>query len=953
MHILGALIVAAIVWLIPSTASARADPPPPLSVPSLDYTHRTLANGARIYLIRDPSASTATVGIWYDVGQNDDPRGRSGFAHLFEHLMFKTTRNLPQGVSAFVTSIGGSTNASTLWDFTQYYATAPASQLEALIWMEGERLRNLVVDEAAFRSERDVVKEELRQRILAQPYGRILYTLIPAFNFGTHPYLRPIGGTMADLDAATLDDVRAFHEAYYRPDNAVFVISGNFDAAQVDAWVDQYLGSIARPSRPIPRDLTAETGSPAPRTVDAYAPNVPLPALVFSWRAPAADDPDAAGLALIDTLLARGAAGRLRRRLIDELQLASNISSINLPARDGYAYALVVTLAQGREVDEAQAALAAEIATLRDGLVGDDELAAAKNAMLGDALARRETARGRGFELGGGVTVGGSPDHEDRQLAAIRALDPAGVQRIARRLLDDGRRIVIRYQDESLRPAGYAGDAPPDSAQLGTIVPAATRPPVTLASDAERRPPPSPGAALPRVVPTLSDRRLDNGLRIVAARSTEVPLVTLTLAIGGGDSADPAGKAGLADLLAAVAQRGAGGRSAAELASEVAALGGSLSASAEADATLITVNVPAAFAEAAGRLLADIARRPDLPAAELDRVRRQQTDALAVAVRQPTQAALRVLWRAAFAGTAYAGLPTSESLGDVSRDDLVAAHRTMWGPRNATLIVTGALTADEALRLAERLFGDWTADAAEAAPPPAPAPAAAPRILAVDIPGAGQTAVLSALPTVGRASPDWPALQVANARLGGGQQGLLYQEIRTRRGLSYGAGSQIESRRHQSVLLTATQTRNEAAAEVVGLVLDQLGRMAEAPVSPEVAAERSDFLVNALASQTERTAGLAAYVASLVTTGAPLATARVELLGERDLAPARMAAAARSFDPARATIVVAGDSRQWIEALRQRFPEVERVDADGAPAGQAPISTGSSLNAPHSAQDPS
>ena len=161
--------------------------------------------------------------------------------------MFKSTRNLPDGVAAFVTGIGAQTNASTLFDHTSYYITAPAERLEALLWLEGERLRNLVVDEASFRSERDVVKEELRQRIFAQPYGRILYTLLPAFTFSTHPYARPIGGTIADLDQATLADVRAFHEAFYRPDNAVFVVSGNFDPARLDAWIDRYLGSIPRP----------------------------------------------------------------------------------------------------------------------------------------------------------------------------------------------------------------------------------------------------------------------------------------------------------------------------------------------------------------------------------------------------------------------------------------------------------------------------------------------------------------------------------------------------------------------------------------------------------------------------------------------------------------------------------------------------------------------------------
>src|SRR3569833_390265 len=292
-------IAALVIMALPLPALASPEPVSPqvklLPVPPIAYTVRTLANGATLYALRDPSAPPVSVDIWYDVGQRDDPRGRGGFAHLFEHLMFKQTRNLPQGVMPYLVGIGGTGNASTLLDYTIYTETAPASRLESVLWMEGERLRNLVIDEANFHAERNVVEEELRQRILAQPYGRILYTLLPGFVFSTHPYARPIGGTAADLDQASLADVRAFHEAYYRPDNGIYVVSGNFDPKQLDAWADKYIGSISRPATRIIRDPAAETPRAGPRTIDAYAPNVPLPALIAAWRAPPATDRDTAG----------------------------------------------------------------------------------------------------------------------------------------------------------------------------------------------------------------------------------------------------------------------------------------------------------------------------------------------------------------------------------------------------------------------------------------------------------------------------------------------------------------------------------------------------------------------------------------------------------------------------------------------------------------------------------
>jgi len=934
MRVLTAMGLLALLCLAPLTvapAQGQTTVRPAISVPPIANVARTLANGARVYAIRDASASSVSVNVWYNVGQRDDPRGRGGFAHLFEHLMFKTTRNLPDGVAAFVTSLGAQTNASTLFDHTSYYITAPADRLEALLWLEGERLRNLVIDEASFRSERDVVKEELRQRVFAQPYGRILYTLLPAFTFSAHPYARPIGGTIADLDQAVLADVRAFHETYYRPDNAVFVVSGNFDPARLDAWVDLYLGSIPRPATTMPRDPTTESAPLAARTVDAFAPNVPLPALVLSWRAPPAGDPDSAGLALAEALLARGSGARLRRRLVDELQLASSISSFNIPARDGHAFALVVTLAPGRDLAAAEAAVSAELARLRAVPADAAELAAARNGLLGDALLNRETPRGRAFELGDGVVLSGDPRAADRRLQAISAATPADVQRVATRWLRDDRRLTLRYQDEAARPAGYAGDRPADISAMGTIVPPAARPPVAIAAPAERQAPPGPGPTIRRAVPVLAERTLPNGLRIVSSRSTALPLVTLKLVVPGGDAADPEGKSGLADMMAALALRGGGGRDAAAVAREAAALGGSIGAAADADAITFSLTVPAANAEAGGRLLADLVLRPTFAEAELDRVRRQQTDALTVAGRQPMQAALRILPAAVLRGSAYGRVPTAASLAAISRADILAAAGR-WSPHGATLVATGALTPVQADALAGRLFGGWPAGGSAVPTPPAmPAPAA-PQVLVVDIPNAGQAAVLAAVPAIGRGDPAWPALRVANARLGTGFQGFLSQEIRVRRGLSYGAGSLFDTRRGATLVIAATQTRNEAADEVVGLVLDQFSRLSREPISAADAAERSAVVNVGVAVQTERTSGLADYLVSVIATGTPLAVARAELAGTPPPVPEAVTAVSANYlVPGRATIVVAGDSRRWLDALRRRFPALVVVDADGRP----------------------
>ena len=240
-------------WMLKAAASALALSPTVAvaqargaAVAPLNYKSRVLANGLKVYSIRDPKSANVSVQVWYEVGSRDDPRGRSGFAHLFEHMMFKASRNLaPEQFDRLTEDVGGFNNASTNDDYTNYYEVVPANHLQRLLWAEADRMRSLVIEPGFFNSERDVVKEELRSRVLAQPYGKLFYLYFPQISYDVDPYARPGIGSIEDLDAATIEDVRAFHATYYRPDNAVLVVSGNFDQAQFDQWVDGYFGGIA------------------------------------------------------------------------------------------------------------------------------------------------------------------------------------------------------------------------------------------------------------------------------------------------------------------------------------------------------------------------------------------------------------------------------------------------------------------------------------------------------------------------------------------------------------------------------------------------------------------------------------------------------------------------------------------------------------------------------------
>src|SRR6266705_2687434 len=245
-------------------------------MPQIKFRERTLANGLRVLSVVDKSSPTVAINVWYHVGSKDDPDQRSGFAHLFEHLMFKATRNMKAEMMDRLTEdVGGNNNAFTQDDVTVYYEVVPSNYLETLLWAEAERLASLTVDDENFKSERAVVQEEFRQSVLAPPNGRFFYVLDQK-SFTAHPYKRPTIGSIEDLDAATVENVIKFHDTYYRPDNATLIVVGDFDPKQLDAWVDKYFASIAKPRLPLPRVQVTEPARTGEKRFMEYAPNVPL-----------------------------------------------------------------------------------------------------------------------------------------------------------------------------------------------------------------------------------------------------------------------------------------------------------------------------------------------------------------------------------------------------------------------------------------------------------------------------------------------------------------------------------------------------------------------------------------------------------------------------------------------------------------------------------------------------
>jgi zinc protease len=433
--------------------SATATATESLAIPPIQYHEHTLANGLQVLAIEDHSSPTVSVQVWYHVGSKDDPQGRSGFAHLFEHLMFKSTKHMhAEQMDRLTEDVGGANNASTGDDITNYFEVVPSNYLQTLLWAEAERLSNLNVDEKNFKSERAVVEEEYRQSVLAQPYGK-LFNAIDAHSYTVHPYKRPTIGSIEELEAATLPDVIAFHKTFYRPDNATLIVAGDFDPKQLDAWVDRYFGWIPKPASPIPQVTAKEPARSEDKRYTETSPSAPLPGLAMTWLIPPAASADTVPLQVAAALLADGDSSRLHQSLVYRGQIAQEVGVFVDARVDTGLFTAYAILASGHTPAQAEKDIRDGIAQLATQPIDAAELDKVKTQMLTDQLRQRQTAQGKAFALGEAALTQGDPSRVNSDLAALQAVTVADVQRVLKQYVTGAHSVTIDYLPESRKEA--------------------------------------------------------------------------------------------------------------------------------------------------------------------------------------------------------------------------------------------------------------------------------------------------------------------------------------------------------------------------------------------------------------------------------------------------------------------------------------------------------------------
>jgi zinc protease len=433
---LGVAIAAAIILAAGLTTSAAVRPP------KLQYDLSTLPNGLTVVLSEDHSTPIVHLQLWYHVGSKNEKPGRTGFAHLFEHIMFKGSKNVgAEEHTSIISSVGGQSNAYTTDDETVFWNTVPSQYLPLVLWLEADRMATLQIEKNTFVNEREVVKEERRMRVDNQPYGR-LNEIIYDQAFTVHPYKHPTIGSMQDLEAAPIEDVRDFYQTFYVPENATLVLVGDFDSAQAKQLAGQYLGRVPKAARPVPRDIPKEPTQTKERRLTVSAA-WPLPAVVVAHHVTYDGNVDSYPLHIASKVLSDGQSSRIYQKLVYEKQLAvAAFGGANLIEDPNLFYAVAI-VQPGHTPEEAASALIAELDRLKAEPISEHELQRTKNQFARDYILGRETNQQKAQQLAHAVVIHHDITTADGEFEIFQNISATDVQRVARTYFTAENRLVL------------------------------------------------------------------------------------------------------------------------------------------------------------------------------------------------------------------------------------------------------------------------------------------------------------------------------------------------------------------------------------------------------------------------------------------------------------------------------------------------------------------------------
>jgi predicted Zn-dependent peptidase len=906
------IAVLALIFLLPTKALANVDIP---------FEEFTLDNGLRVIVHTDRKAPIVAVNIWYHVGSKDEPVGKTGFAHLFEHLMFQGSENYQGEYFAPFEQVGATgMNGTTSFDRTNYFQNVPTTALDMALWMESDRMGHFTgaIDQALLDEQRGVVQNEKRQGE-NQPYGRVWDAIFKSSFPAGHPYSWLPIGSMEDLDAASIDDVKDWFKTWYGPNNAVLVLAGDIDLATAREKVTRYFGDI--PAGP---PLTRRNSWIAPRsesTRETMYDRVAQARLYKVWNAGNFTHDDSDYLALLGQVLGGSQSSRLNARLVHKDQLVDNVSAGTFGLELSGVFIIQATVKNG--VDPAQV----------EAII-DEEL----DRLLTDGIEKAELEQARTLYRAGFVRgierIGGFGGKSDVLAECAVFAGDAGCFRASLERLET-------MTAEQIQSAGQRWLARGDHTL--TVLPFPEH--GTVASDVDR------SAGVPVVeefpdisFPALERGRLKNGIEVVLAERHEVPVVQVALQFDAGFAADAGAKSGTASFAMAMLTEGAGTRGALELAAAIEAEGAQINAGSGLDTSTVTLSALTERLDASLGLLADVALRPTFAEAEIDRVRKQWLARIAQEKTQPQSIAYRLLPPLMYGdGHAYAipftGSGDAASIQSLSRDDLLAFQRDWLRPDNATILVVGDTTLADVLPRLERQFGRWKAPASplptkNIAPVAAPA---APRVYLVDQPGAVQANILAGLLVGSSAEPTALDFDIGNGVFGGTFTSRINMNLREDKSWSYGARSSAFGAKGQRPWILSAPVQIDRTADSIKEILAELSAFTGAnPPAVEEVEKIKNRNIRGLPGAYETAGAVLGAMGGIVSYSRPDDYVVREQARTEAMTAEQVRTAVAGLDTNALTWVVVGDLSKIEAPIRElNLGEVVVLDSDGNPVDAA------------------
>jgi zinc protease len=861
-----------------------------------------LRNGLKVVVQTDRSAPLVAVSLTYRVGSLDEERGRAGFAHLFEHLMFQGTKNLPpNGISKLVETNGGVDNAYTMKTNTTYHEVVPARALEAALWAEADRMRGLLISPRELELEKRIVLEEMAQTYDNQPYRRATDAAMGALAFSRWEASHPTIGDAADLRAATLDDVRRFYDRHYAPDNAALALVGDVTLAEARRLVERHFGPIPRRSRP--RRTRADEPARGPerraRVEDPLATN---PLLVLGWRLPKRGSADYWALNVLAAALAGGDDSPLHHELVRASRLALSASahmpywSSHSNARGEDLFGVFVTARADADLDAADAAVERVLERFRRDGPTDEELARAKIQLERAWLEGLQSLGERAQTLSSYAALIGDPSGFWRDLARLLKTNRARARGAARRWLGARGRCRLEVVPGPPRTA-----APPTSPP--------EPPPEDPREPGAAPPPPGPDRAL--TPPRVTRFALSNGLDVLVARDARLPLVEARLGLPAGRAHEGIGENALSPACEELLLKGGGGRDAAGVARAFSALGWSIGVSSESEWLKLSASGLARTFDAFAGELARALTEASFPDDEIELWKENAVEELALRRAQPSFLAEERLRAELFPGHPYGrGAADEDAIAAVNASRLRAYHASRVRPSGGYLVLVGDVEPEAARASLERALAGWSAGTAPAMPPALPDHGRA-RVALVDRKGSAQaTLVVAQATALTPRDADYVAFAAANHVLGGTANSRLFENLRTRRGYTYGAYSSIEVYGRGSVWSASADVRPDAARGALDEIRAEVAALRAAPVTAETLASTKRHLSGLFLMRLSALERVASYLAAIVESGRD----PVDVMGsyQRRLAavtPETALAAVRArLDPETFIAVAVGDA---------------------------------------------